>query len=175
MVVMIQESKITGKYVNKIQNVLNYAEDFIIHACVEHGFEDLDITIKLGRGVKQAGSCSYRHDDPYAYTIALSRPFIEQCDFDFMDDVIRHELAHAFAPRGAHHDDRWKLWAETLGAKPERCHSATLDNIYNWKAVCPSCGQDHKYVRKPRVTRSCGICNPKKFDERYVLEVTKIA
>lgn len=175
MVVMVQDHNITGKHADKVRDVLGYAEDFIIGACAEHGFEDLDITIKLGRGVKQAGSCRYRYDDPYAYTITLSRPFIEQCNFAFMDDTIRHELAHAFAPRGAHHGDEWKYWAKTLGARPERCHTEKLENIHKWKAVCTSCGKERGYVRKPRVTRSCGTCNPKEFDERYILEISKIA
>lgn len=119
--------------------------------------------------VHEPGGCRYRYDDLYAYTITLSRPFIEQCDFSFMDNTIRHELAHVFAPRGAHHGYEWKVWAKKLGAKPERCHNVKLENIHKWNATCPSCGKERKYVRKPRVTRSCGICNPKAFDGRYIL------
>lgn len=175
MVVMVQDYSVKGEHADKIDSVMGYAEDFIIGACAEHGFEDLDITIKLGRGVKQAGSCAYRYDEPYVYTITLSRPFIEQCDFAFMDDTIRHELAHAFAPRGSHHGAQWKHWAKVLGAKPQRCHDTQLEGIHKWKATCDNCGREVRYVRKPRSKRSCGKCNPKTFDERYILEFHKVA
>lgn len=49
--------------------------------------------------------------------IELSRRFVETYDWEHVNDVILHEIAHALAPPGAKHGPKWKRIAVTLGCK----------------------------------------------------------
>ena len=89
-------------------------------------------------------------------------------------DVILHEIAHALTP-GQHHNRVWKIKAEEIGARPERCYNGNLPCVpFKYEATCKTCGgvARRRRMRYPRY--SCSICGKNKFNEKYLLDFKTI-
>jgi len=62
------------------------------------------------------GRC-WTHSGRIRLTVLLAHPLV---DPSLADEVIRHELAHLFAPLAEGHGPAWQRWAVKCGAKPVR-------------------------------------------------------
>lgn len=96
---------------------------------------------------------------------------ISNPDFKIWDDTIQHEIAHAieFALfRNSSHGWRWKKIAAQVGAKPERCHTGSLNHIdAKYTLVCPNCEKETAGFRKSKRQKACGVCCRKYNNGRY--------
>lgn len=165
MTITIENKVVKGKKSKKVQDTLLHA----LKLCKEF-VPEKDVTIKLGRGVKQAG-CAVYYRTKDKWEMVLSRPFIEDTDFSFMDDTIRHEIAHIAAGHDNGHNHVWMSMARKFGASPSRCHDTVLKTRLRYVSVCPSCSNKTYYARKLKNTRSCGKCYPYGFNERFTLAI----
>lgn len=116
------------------------------------------------------GRCEYR-----TKTITLSRHLTDIRTNQAVQQTIMHEIAHAMNP-GAGHGPAWKAQMRKFGLPDHRCSQDQPDksSISNWRAICVGCGKKSYMIRKPRVSRSCGACSGKKYNEKYRLNFTKI-
>ena len=117
------------------------------------------------------GLCRY-NPVGVAYKIELSRPVTAINDETTVLNTILHEIAHALAGARARHGLRWKLIAQSIGAKPERCGGGVKPEG-KYHLCCKSCGRRVVRYRKPRRETACGVCCRKhsggRFDARFVL------
>jgi predicted SprT family Zn-dependent metalloprotease len=84
--------------------------------------------------------------------ITLSAPLSEINSVAEVTDTILHEIAHALVGRGVGHGPAWKLKAQLIGARPERCYN-TADvktPVRPWQGVCTTCNK--KVLRYRRRT-----------------------
>lgn len=117
----------------------------------------------------------------YRKGIFLSSFLIPTLCREEQEDVVLHEIAHAmdFETRGRScHDNVWKAWAIRVGAKPERCKgsSDTEERRKSMKCKytlrCPNGHEFHRH-RFTLGTASCPICDPKAYNDKFRLEVTR--
>lgn len=124
---------------------------------------------EFSSGKKVLGYCKYSRR-----TLYLSAPFAKLNGEELVRDVILHEIAHALAPRGAHHGPQWQLVAIRIGARPEACQTGP-DMVRvpgKWQARCPGCGTlFHRYRLTKRGTacRACCRAHGGGFQERFRL------
>jgi predicted SprT family Zn-dependent metalloprotease len=91
----------------------------------------------------------------YPGVIQLSLPYIEVASDEDILDTIRHEIAHALAPRGSGHGRLWQLQCLVTGCRPERCGKEGVSTLIREKrarvfAKCADCGSEHGYLRIPK-------------------------
>jgi SprT protein len=86
------------------------------------------------RATRRFGQCQHR-----TRRIGLSTKLVELNGRAEVEDVIRHEIAHALAGANAGHGRIWKMWCHKTGARPERCYStdAVVTPKYAWTLRCP--------------------------------------
>jgi predicted SprT family Zn-dependent metalloprotease len=123
---------------------------------------------KFDNAKRRFGCCNYR-----TQTISLSRYVTELNSRDDVIDTVLHDVAHALAGRSAGHGPAWKVRAETIGCRAERCSDTNtlLTPPKRFVGTCPSCG---RVFRRHRRTRSaCPVCcktyNAGRFDDRFLL------
>jgi predicted SprT family Zn-dependent metalloprotease len=128
----------------------------------EHGLEGWAVKVNT-RMSRTLGRCDHR-----TRTIQLARWVFERCPWAEVEDLVRHEVAHALAGARAGHGPRWKALAVELGATPTACvrpsdwSSPSQDRPRTIRLECLSCG--HLYPRKNRVKVSryrCSACGGK--------------
>ena len=110
------------------------------------------------------GLCDYR-----ARTIELSTPLFALASAESSADTLRHELAHAIAPRGAGHGPLWRAACRRVGANPVRCKTAAqamspeAEAIhvasFKYTATCRECDYAYGAARMPRLGVCCGRCH----------------
>ena len=106
--------------------------------------------------------------------LRLSRVLIPLMKRDDVIVTIKHELAHSLAPVNSGHGWEWKrIMINTFNLPAHRCSRAdiNLSQVPNsWRSRCPNGHVGTKtYMRKPTALRSCGKCNPGRFDSRYIV------
>jgi len=101
------------------------------------------------------------------HVISLSRPLVELNNMEEVKDTILHEIAHALAPIGAHHNHAWKAVARSIGCRAERCYNAgsVITPPAKYNATCPACGR--KIQRERKTTIACNVCCKGKFQAEY--------
>jgi predicted SprT family Zn-dependent metalloprotease len=103
--------------------------------------------------------------------IELSSPFVLVNEFDAINDVLLHEIAHALVGRNHNHDNIWKNKAEEIGAKPLRLiYNATFP-AHSYRAICRKCEKRFYRYRQVAYNRyvycpNCGKKHKLHF-ERY--------
>lgn len=168
MTITIQDvnaMKVNKELKKQLHDTLVYAQE----TATDLLGQDTHLHIKIGRGISLAGSTSYKKKDD-RFVISLSKYFIEDKSFQFMDDVIRHELAHVYAGLGERHGAYWKKIAQEFGATPKACHSEVLIKRYKYIGICTECGEKTYTTRIPSSDRSCGVCDPYRFNTDYLIE-----
>lgn len=101
------------------------------------------------------GCCKYK-----SKIIQLSKWVFDQCP-EFVENTIRHEIAHAVLGPGYGHGPRWKVEAVRLGAIPRSCIAVPINKraAFKWKLVCPNCCRDFGgSYRKRTVKYRCRQC-----------------
>jgi hypothetical protein len=88
-------------------------------------------TFRFDGARRRLGLCRWRMGAHPVKAISLSRPIAAREGWALMEDVARHEIAHAldFETRGrSAHDAVWKAWARRCGADPTRVYEGELDD-----------------------------------------------
>lgn len=115
---------------------------------------------------RRFGRCSHR-----SKVISLSRNLVSINDESRVKDTILHEIAHALVGCNHGHDSVWKRKALEIGCSANRCY--TSDNTVIPKSkyfqLCTTCGKTYNRHRKTKSNTSCGVCSPKKYNEKYKL------
>ena len=104
--------------------------------------------------------------------IELSRDYTRLREEFWVRDTILHEIAHALTPN-AHHGPAWVKKALEIGCNGKRCFTdMALPGPY--VGTCPA-GHKHYRFKKQgsKLKSSCQICQPKRFDERYLITYKK--
>lgn len=113
------------------------------------------------------GRCIYN-----VRTIELSNALTPLRPFKEVVNTILHEIAHALAGAGHHHDYVWRSkFIEIGGDGRTRSSMANVDiqkiEGNNWVATCVN-GHVHVKFRQPTSIVSCGKCS-RKFDRNNLL------
>lgn len=103
--------------------------------------------VEFDRSVKRFGAC-HRKDSK----ITLSYALVTRNDASTVEDVIRHEIAHALAPPRANHNREWIMACNVTGARPQARYDG--DSVVKveapWDAVCGGCGRHWPRHRRKR-------------------------
>jgi predicted SprT family Zn-dependent metalloprotease len=125
----------------------------------EHGLGRWSIRVNT-RMSRTLGRC-----DHHTRTIQLARWVFERCPWEEIEDLVRHEVAHALAGPRAGHGPRWKTLAVQLGARPTACTrpegwtSPSQDRPRNIRLECLACGFVYPRKNRVRVERfRCSRC-----------------
>jgi hypothetical protein len=122
---------------------------------------------KWDNAARRFGCCDYS-----THTISLSKRLTVQRDEAAVLNTILHEIAHALTP-GHGHDAVWRRKAISIGCNGKRCSDDPVEIKPNWLGKCPNGHVEAQRLRRPRATArpmSCSKCNPRQFDERYVIK-----
>ena len=129
----------------------------------EWGLQDWGFRFSV-RSVKRFGVCRFR---PPSGHIELSSKLTQLNDREAVEDVIRHEIAHALAGARAGHGHAWKLKCIEVGAKPERCYNGAQVEVVPapYLAVCDA-GCEIKRHRRGNIERL--VCRRHRLPIRWV-------
>lgn len=145
---------------------------------------DLGWRIRFDRAKRRLGLCKWKRRGRPVRLLSLSRHFAARQGWNVMEDVVRHEIAHAidYERRGRSlHDDVWKEIAEAVGADPTRIHEGVeVDDPHSkYVGICPSCETEHPFYRPVRRVHACPDCcrihNGGRFAHRYRLRIVERA
>ena len=115
---------------------------------------------------RRLGVCKYDQ-----HLISLSRYFVDLHPLDDIDQVMRHEIAHALAGPKAGHGVKWKRIATSLGYHHKRISGEQIGNATaKLVGTCPNGHTVYRH-RKPKTVLSCSICSTR-FDRRYLITWT---
>ena len=111
-----------------------------------------------------------------AKKISLSKHYAAILPVEEIDEVMRHEIAHAkVIHKDAGHGAEWKREARALGIKGDRCASPSVrPGGQPWTAFCPTCGQQRgAQYRAPLRVYACGSAPCKSLGFRHRVLVWK--
>ena len=116
---------------------------------------------------KRLGVCKYDQ-----HLISLSRYFVDYHSLDEIDQVMRHEIAHALAGSKAGHGPKWKKIATELGYNHKKISGDEIGNATaKLIGTCPNGHTVYRH-RKPKSPLSCSRCSTR-FDYRYLFTWTE--
>lgn len=107
--------------------------------------------------------------------IGVNYEYVTLVEWDEIEQVALHEIAHALAGPMAKHGDIWRLTALRIGVKDPASRTEGVPLPGRYKAVCDSCGTVHyRYKRAKGMNRTaCGKCCKTlaggKYDARFAL------
>ena len=142
--------------------------------------QDLGWTFRFDGARRRLGLCLWEKGGQPVKTISLSRHLAAREGWALMEDVARHEVAHAldFETRGrSAHDRTWKAWARRCGADPTRCYEGELadDPASPYVGRCPAagCGHTRPFYRAVTSSYFCPRCEEAPGRARSYLRVTE--
>ena len=110
----------------------------------------------------------------YGNSIQLSTPWMLKLPMEQVDRVIRHEIAHALAPRDEGHGRIWKEMCCVVGIPDEtRCFEDKVigkefrKETAKWKQECPTCGKTNYRYKRTYSAQSCGVCSGGSYNEQH--------
>ena len=120
-------------------------------------------TVRFDRARRRLGLCTWKRGGRPVRTISLSAPLAAALGWTVMEDVARHEIAHAldYETRGrSAHDATWKAWARRCGADPTAAYEGALadDGTSKVVASCPTCDWSRPFFRTPTRAYGCPVC-----------------
>lgn len=149
--------------------------------------QELGWTFAFDNAKRRLGLCRYRPGKAGEKRISLSRHYVrlnglqhvDENGLQVIEDVIRHEIAHAIdnEQRGASdHSATWKKVCRLVGADPTRLYEGkdTHRMPGKYESTCPKCGNKDNYYRRPKLDQYCKTCNVRdgrRFDDAYRLEL----
>lgn len=170
------------------QQRLDEARGRALHLMDELGRQELGTSLRergwtfaFDRAKRRLGVCrgAKKEISLSAHLVALNG--LEHRDeqgVPVIEDVIRHEIAHAidFEQRGrSDHSEVWQAICQRVGAEPSRTYEGEgLDKVPGkYVARCPHCGAEHPYYRRPKRPKACAACckayNGGRYSEKYKL------
>ncbi len=91
-----------------------------------------------------------------ARLITLSREMVLINDQAQVEDIIRHEIAHALCPPHKGHGETWKRMCVVTGAKPLQYCTDDVNTVKgDWRAVCGVCGREFDTLCRPKSDYFC--------------------
>lgn len=112
---------------------------------------------------KRLGVCKYDQQ-----LISLSRYFVDLHSLDEIDQVMRHEIAHALAGSKAGHGPKWKKIASELGYNHVKISGDEIGNATaRYLGTCPNGHTVYRH-RKPKRALSCSRCSSR-FDHNFLI------
>jgi hypothetical protein len=145
---------------------LDKAKQLAIELMTEHGLIDKRWSFKFDQAKRRYGCCMHSRR-----IISLSSPLTQIRKDDKVRNTILHEIAHALVGGGHGHDDVWRSKALEIGCNGQRC-SNDVSIKGNWVGECPN-GHVYYKHRISKAQKSCGICYPSKFNEKYLITFKK--
>lgn len=149
--------------------------------------QELGWTFAFDNAKRRLGLCKWKSGNPPLKRISLSRHYVrlnglqhrDESGLQVIEDVIRHEIAHAIdrEQRGtSDHSTIWKKVCRQVGADPTRLYEGKNTDRAPGKyvATCPTCGKEYQYYRRPKRNQYCTPCNRNddgRFDSAYRLEL----
>lgn len=139
----------------------------------EFGLTQRGWTFRWDNTKRTLGRCFYGPME-----IRLSVHYVDRNDQDVIDQVTRHEIAHALAGHQAAHGPEWRAIAIQCGVRnpSSRCGAGVNNPEGRYQAVCGTCGTTyhrHKITRNMGAGLACRVCCRDraggKFDSQYVL------
>jgi predicted SprT family Zn-dependent metalloprotease len=116
---------------------------------------------------KRLGVCKYDQ-----HLISLSRYFVDLHSLEEIDQVMRHEIAHALAGPKAGHGPKWKKIATEIGYNHKRISGDEIGNATaKLIGTCPNGHVVYRH-RQPKSPLSCSRCAPR-FDRNFLITWTK--
>jgi predicted SprT family Zn-dependent metalloprotease len=126
------------------QDAKNFAESLMAHHLSKHpGWR-----FQFDQSKRRLGTCNYD-----LKLITLSQPLTELNPETIIRNTILHEIAHVIAGYEARHGKLWKMIAQSVGARPERCTNADSVQLPKGRyiGVCPDCGAEFSLYRKSKI------------------------
>lgn len=80
-------------------------------------------TFTVEEKLSSLGVCNYS-----IRRVSLNAVYVETADWNFVEDTLRHEIAHVIAGPEVGHGPKWKMIARYVGANPEACKDASVMN-----------------------------------------------
>lgn len=137
-------------------------------------------TIRFDRARRRLGICRWEQNGRRARIISISRFYAAEGGWAMMEDVVRHEIAHAidYETRGeSDHGPVWKAIARRVGADPTRLYEGpdVPDDASKYVGICPSCEKEHPFYRRVSRRHACPDCcrshNRGRFTHRFLLRI----
>lgn len=127
--------------------------------------QDLGWTFRFDGARRRLGLCQWMRGRESVKSISLSRAISAREGWSLMEDVARHEIAHAldFETRGhSAHDETWKAWARRCGADPTRAYEGEFmddpASRYLGRCLMPGCTYVHPFYRSVTAAYVCVRC-----------------
>ena len=138
--------------------------------------------IQFDGAKRRLGLCKWKKRGRVVRVLSLSRHYARQHGWAVMEDVVRHEVAHAidYERRGkSRHDEVWKDIARSVGADPTRIYEGVEldDPDSKYVGICPSCDMRHPFYRHVSRVHACPYCcrryNGGRFSLRFQLHIVE--
>jgi hypothetical protein len=127
--------------------------------------EELGWSFRFDAARRRLGLCRWKVAPRAVKTISLSRYIAAREGWALMEDVARHEIAHAldFETRGrSGHDGVWQTWAVRCGADPTRIYEGLLaddpTSPYLGRCLMPGCTYTRPFYREVTSAYLCAPC-----------------
>lgn len=127
--------------------------------------QELGWRFEFDRARRRLGLCRWKRGPRSTRIISLSRSISAREGWTLMEDVARHEVAHAidFETRGrSGHDRTWKAWAVLCGADPTRTYEGELADDpasrYVGRCTAPDCSYTRPFYRTVTSRYLCRRC-----------------
>lgn len=125
--------------------------------------QELGWTLKFDGAKRRLGICKWMRKGKQVRIISLSRHYALEGGWDVMEDVVRHEIAHAldFETRGkSDHGPSWQRIARRVGADPTRLYDGNdlAGPPSKYVGVCPHCGSEQPFYRRVKRSYACPNC-----------------
>ena len=112
---------------------------------------------------RRLGVCKYDQ-----HLISLSRYFVDLHSLAEIDQVMRHEIAHAIAGSKAGHSRKWKDIASRIGYNHKKISGDEIGNATaRLIGTCPNGHTVYRH-RQPKTPLSCSKC-ASRFDRRFLI------
>lgn len=148
---------------------LNEAKSLACALIVEHNLSEWGFY--FDNSINRFGCCHYDEK-----RISLSEHLTLLNDHEKVKNTILHEIAHALAPKYAHHNEEWRKIALKIGCDGSRCYSSDVVRPpAKYKTICPNCNKEGRANRNNK--SACGKCCNKynfgRYSKEYSLKYIK--
>jgi predicted SprT family Zn-dependent metalloprotease len=143
--------------------------------------QELGWSFRFDRAKRRLGYCLWSNSGQKVKSISLSAPYALSHGWAVMEDVARHEIAHAldYESRGtSDHGSRWRDWALACGADPGRLYDGVplRDAASRYVGSCINdCGYERPFYRAVTRAYFCPDCAEAEPERRSYLRVQERA
>lgn len=150
---------------------LREANTLAVKLMDEHNLFAKGWRFQFDRARRRSGCCHYS-----VRMITVSSAYASLNEESLVRNTLLHEIAHALVGSEHGHDSVWRAQAIAIGSDGKSCIDANevIMAAGSWQAICPGCGTTRHAYRRPRSQRSCGDCNPRHFDSRFLLTYRRV-